>query len=102
AMTWLRSLQDSGDRCHLPAPLLRFAAELLSSLLGQDVILCPSVILSGFPLAFDQSRSLQALEGDEQGAGVDAEYALADLFDADRNPVSVHWFQCQRFQNEHI
>jgi hypothetical protein len=45
---------------------------------------------------------LQPLEGNKQGSRTDAEHALAYLFDADGNPISVHRFERQRFQNEHI
>src|ERR1035438_422729 len=102
-MTWsLRRLQDSGDRRHLPFPFLCFAAEPFSSLLGQDIVLSSSAILGGLPFTSDQSGSLQPLEGNKQRTSIHAEDAPAYLFDADGNPISVHGFERQRFQNEHV
>src|SRR5271170_3020318 len=101
-MTNSLRLQDSGDRRHLPAPFWCLAPELPPSLLGQNVILGPPVILCSSPFATDQFSSLQPLEGNKQGTRVDAEHVPADLFDADGNPVSMHGFQLQRFQDEHI
>src|SRR6266576_5458204 len=101
-MVRLRRLQDSGDRCHLPSPFSCFAAELFSSLLSQGVIFCSPVILGSSPFASDQSGSLQPLKSDKQGTCIDAENAPTDLFDADSNAPSMHRFQHQRFQNEHV
>ena len=98
----LRGLQDSGDRRHLPSPFSCFAAEPLSPLVGEDVILCAPAILGGFPFASDQPRSLQPLKGDKQRTCIEAENALAHLFEPDGDPISVHGFERQRFQNEHV
>src|SRR5258705_2265294 len=98
----LRGLQDSGDRRYLPSPFPRFAIEPLSSLFCYGVILCAPAILGGFPFASDQPRSLQPLKGDEQRTCIEAENAFAHLFEPDCDPISVHGFERQRFQNEHV
>src|SRR5437667_4938186 len=98
----LRRLQDSGDRRHLPSPFSRFAVEPLSSLLGQGVILCTPAVLGRFPFAFDQSIPLQPLKGHKQRTCIETENALAHLFEPHGDPVSVHGFERQRFQNEHV
>ncbi len=45
---------------------------------------------------------MQPLKGDKQRTGVEAENAFAHLFEPDRDPISVHGFERQRFQNEHV
>src|SRR5205823_1707505 len=50
----LRSLQNSGDGRHLPAPFSRFIIEPLSPLVRQSVILCAPVVLGGLPFALDE------------------------------------------------
>src|SRR4029077_18308725 len=47
-------------------------------------------------------RSLQSLKGDKQRTCVEAENALAHLFEPDGDPVAMHGFERQRFQNEHV
>src|SRR5271170_3388881 len=69
-MTNSLRLQDSGDRRHLPAPFWCLAPELPPSLLGQNVILGPPVILCSSPFATDQFSSLQPLEGNKQGTAL--------------------------------
>src|SRR5437016_3533047 len=98
----LRRLQDSGDRRHLPPPFSCFAVEPLSSLLGQGVVLCAPAVLGGFPFASDQSISLQPLKGHKQRTCIETENALAHLFEPHSDPISVHGFERQRFQNEHV
>src|SRR6266404_5442548 len=98
----LRRLQDSGDRRHLPSPFPCFAVEPLSPLVCQDVILCAPAILGGFPFASDQSISLQPLKGNKERTCIQAENAFAHLFEPDGDPISVHGFERQRFQNEHV
>src|SRR6266850_6034905 len=101
-MVRLQRLQDSGDRRHLPSPFSCFAVEPLSSLVCQNVILCAPAILGGFPFASDQPRSLQPLKGDKQRTCIEAESALVHLFEPHGDPISVHGFERQRFQNEHV
>src|SRR6266404_125409 len=101
-MIRLRRLQNSGDRRHLPSPFSCFAVEPLLSVVCQGVILCAPAILGGFPFASDQPRPLQPLKGDKQRTCVEAENALAHLFEPDGDPISVHGFERQRFQNEHV
>jgi len=48
----------------------------------------------------DQPISLQPLKGDKQRACIETENALAQMFEPDGNPISVHGFERQRFQNE--
>src|SRR5437660_1104970 len=98
----LRRLQDSGDRRHLPSPFSRFAVEPLSSLLGQGVVLCAPAVLGRFPFALDQSIPLQPLKSDKQRTCIESENALAHLFEPHGDPISVHGFERQRFQNEHV
>jgi len=74
----------------------------LSSLLCQDVVFSSPAVLGGFPFASDQSRSLQPLKGDKQRTCIEAENALAHLFEPDGDPISVHGIERQRFQNEHV
>jgi hypothetical protein len=45
---------------------------------------------------------LQPLKSNEQRTRIDPENALAHLFDAERNPVSVHGFQSYRPEDEHV
>ena len=101
-MVRLRGLQDSGDRRNLPSPFSCFAVEPLSSLLGQGVVLCAPAVLGGFPFASDQSISLQPLKGHKQRTCIETENALAHLFEPHGDPISVHGFERQRFQNEHV
>jgi hypothetical protein len=84
----------------LPSPFSRFAVEPLSSLVCKDVILCAPAILGCFPFVSDQSRSLQPLKGDKQGACIEAKNAQAHLFEPDCDSISVHGFERKRFQNE--
>src|SRR3981081_2097813 len=62
----------------------------------------PPAILGGFPFASNQPRSLQPLKGDKQRTRIEAENALAHLFEPDGDPISVHGFERQRFQNKHV
>ena len=71
-------------------------------MLCQDIILCAPAILGGLPFTLDQSISLQPLKGDEQRTCIEAENALAHLFEPDGDPISVHGLERQRFQNEHV
>src|SRR5437667_6163725 len=98
----LRRLQDSGDRRHLPSPFSCFAVEPLSPLLCQGVILCAPAVLGGFPFASDQPISLQPLKGHKQRTCIESENAFAHLFEPHSDPISVHGFERQRFQNEHV
>jgi hypothetical protein len=66
-------------------------------LVCQGVILCAPAILGGFPFASDEARSLQALKGDKQRTCIEAENALAHLFEPDGDPISVHGFEGQGF-----
>jgi hypothetical protein len=45
---------------------------------------------------------LQPLNGDKKRACIEAENALAHLFEPDSDPVSVHGFESQHFENEHV
>src|ERR1700686_4571993 len=90
------------DRRHLPSPFSRFAVEPLSSLLCQDIILCAPAMLGDLPFALDQAISLQPLKGDEQRTCSETVNALAHLFEPDGDSISVHRFERQRFQNEHV
>jgi hypothetical protein len=45
---------------------------------------------------------LQPLKGDKQRTCIEAENAIAHLFEPDGDPISVHGFERQRFQNEHV
>jgi hypothetical protein len=45
---------------------------------------------------------LQSLKGNKQRTSVEAENALAHLFEPDGYPISMHGFERQRFKNEHI
>jgi hypothetical protein len=45
---------------------------------------------------------LQPLKGDKQRTRVEAENALTHLFEPDGDPISVHGFERQRLQDEHI
>jgi hypothetical protein len=45
---------------------------------------------------------LQPLKSNEQRTRIDPENALAHLFDAERNPVSMHGFQSHRPEDEHV
>src|SRR5712664_567803 len=101
-MVRLRRLQDSGDRRHLPSPFSCFAVEPLLSLVCQGVILCAPAILGGFPFASDQPRSLQPLKGHKQRTRIEAENALAHLFEPDGDPRSVHGCERRRDENEHV
>jgi hypothetical protein len=85
-MVRLRRLQDSGDRRHLLSPFSCFAVKPLSSLLRPDVVFGSPAVLGGFPFASDQSRSLQPLKGDKQRTCIEAENALAHLFEPDGDP----------------
>jgi hypothetical protein len=97
-MSGLLRLQNSGNRHCLPAPFSRFAVQPLSSMLRQSVVLSSPAVLGGFPLASDRPGSLQALERHKQRTRIHMEHAVADLFDADGNSISVHGLQRQRFQ----
>jgi hypothetical protein len=59
-------------------------------------------MLGDLPFALDQAISLQPLKGDEQRTCIETENALAHLFEPDGNSISVHSFERQRFQNEHV
>jgi len=101
-MVRLRRLQDSGDCRHLPSPFSCFAIEPRSSLVCQDVVLCAPIVFRGFPFTFDEPGSLQPLKGDKQRTCIEAENALAHLFEPDGDPIPVRGFERQRFQNEHV
>jgi hypothetical protein len=45
---------------------------------------------------------LQPLKGDKQRTCIEAENALACLFEPDGDSISVHGFERQGFQNEHV
>jgi hypothetical protein len=45
---------------------------------------------------------LQPLKGDKQQTCIEAENALAHRFEPDRDSLSVHRFERQRLQNEHV
>ncbi|MGA8104391.1 MAG: hypothetical protein WB869_19685, partial [Candidatus Acidiferrales bacterium] len=45
---------------------------------------------------------MQPLKGDKQRTCIEAENALAHLFEPDGDPLSVLGFERQRFQNEHV
>src|SRR5439155_18033688 len=49
-----------------------------------------------------QPRSLQPLKGDKQRTCIEAENALTHLFEPQRDPITMHGFERQRFQNEHV
>src|SRR4029077_4444716 len=45
---------------------------------------------------------LQPLKGDKQRSGIEAENALAHLFEPNSDPISMHGLERQRFQNKHV
>ena len=42
------------------------------------------------------------LQSNKELAGVDTECSVAHLLEPDRNSISVHRFESQRFQDQHV
>jgi hypothetical protein len=45
---------------------------------------------------------LQALKSHKQRTCIETENALAHLFEPDGDPISMHRFERERFQNKHV
>src|SRR5215469_1474936 len=101
-MASVSRLQNSGDRRELPAPLLGFSFELLTAGFSQAVVFGPAIILSCPPLRLNPSGTLETAERGKEGTGIHLKNAFADLLDAHGNPITVHRFQRQRFQDQHV
>jgi hypothetical protein len=86
----LRGLQNPRDRRHLPAPFSRLAAEPLSPSFGKSAVFCSPTVLRLLPLCLDQSSPVEPLNSEKQPACVEANNALAHLFDSNGNAVPVH------------
>src|SRR5215469_2491614 len=101
-MASVSRLQNSGDRRELPAPLLGFSFELLTAGFSQAVVFGPAIILSCPPLRLNPSGTLETAERGKEGTGIHLKNAFADLLDAHGNAITVHRFQRQRLQNQHV
>jgi len=82
--------------------LLGFFLEGLSAAVGEEVILGAAIVFGGAPLGLDAAGALEASEGGEERAGVDAEDAVADLLDAEGDAVAVHGLEREGFEDEHF
>ena len=54
------------------------------------------------PLAGDEPVALEPAERRKKGTRIDLEHAFADLFEPHADAVSMHRFERQRLQNEHV
>ena len=54
------------------------------------------------PLRVEPPGTLEALQGGEQGAGVDLEDVARDLLDAPRDAEAVHRLEAERLEDQHV
>lgn len=99
----LRSgFEDAVDGGGLAAPLLAFFAKSFAAGGGELVVAGAAVVFSGAPLGGDAASALHAAEGGKEGAGIDAEGAVADLLDAQGDAVAMHGLEGEGFEDEHF
>src|ERR1700759_5082059 len=97
--SFLRRLEDSGDRGNLPTPFASLVAELFAAFRRERVVLRTTVIFCGLPFGVDHAITVEALDGEEQRTGIEFEDAVADLFDADGDAVAVHRLEGEGFED---
>jgi hypothetical protein len=94
--------EDAGDSCGLTLPLFGFASERFMTFGGELVILRATIVLGRVPFGANRAGAFHAAEGGEQGTGIDAEDAVADLLNAQGNAVTVHGLQGEGFEDQHF
>ena len=94
--------ENAGDGGELAAPLLGLFFEGFSAAVGEEVVLGAAIVFGGTPLGLDAAGALEASEGGEEGAGVDAEDAVAGLLDAEGDAVAVHGLKGEGFEDQHF
>src|SRR5579862_1301037 len=94
--------EDAGDGGDLAMPLLRFGLQSFASFRSQQIVPGTAVVLCGSPLGFDVSGTFHAAERREQGTGIHAENAAADLLDAQGYSIAVHRLKSQGLEDEHL
>jgi len=98
----ISGFEDAGDGGELASPLLGLFLESFAAAVGEEVVLGAAIVFAGSPLRLDAGGALEAGEGGEEGAGVDAEDAVADLLDAQGDTVAVHGLEGEGFEDEHF
>ena len=84
------------------APFGGFDRELLSAGRGELVELCFAVVVRGAPGGVEPAFLFHAMEGGEEGAGLDDEGAGGDLGDAVGDAEAVQRLEAERFENEDV
>ena len=103
ASPWLQlRFEDAGDGGGLTLPLFGFASQRFTAFGGELVILGATIIFGRVPFGFDRAGTFHAAERGEQRTGIDAEDAVADLFNAKGNAVAMHGFESQGFEDQHF
>src|SRR5262249_4731136 len=79
-----------------------FDFQLFPAGAGQRIELRPPRIVGVAPFGVDPSGALQSLKCCEKRTWVDFENAARNLLNPARNPETMHGFEAECFENEHV
>src|SRR5919205_36702 len=98
----LSGLEGARDGHRNPPPVLGLGVELAPPGLGEPVVLGAAVVLRLAPGRLQPARLLHPVQGREEGAGLDDECPLRELFDAARDAQPVQRAEGQRLQHQEV
>src|SRR5262252_9443547 len=97
-----RRVEDQVDGSRHAPPLHQLVVELSPTSASQRVVAGTSVVLGDFPLRLDKALTFESVQGRIERALSELQDALGPLLDAFGNPPSVHRFELQRLEHQHI